>query len=99
MGDIRFFVGLVKLLDDSATELGLGSLTELDRQVLAALWDGSGQPGELFEASHKGCAGRVVELFGSDLSRAQFYKSLTKLEDLGKIRRVGGRRSKTYVFV
>ena len=39
MGDIRFFVGLVKLLDDSATELGLGSLTELDRQVLAALWD------------------------------------------------------------
>ena len=99
MGDIRFFIGLVKLLDDSASELGLGSLTELDRQVLAALWDGSGEPGESFKASHKGCAGRVVELFGSDLSRAQFYKSLTKLEDLGKIRRVGGWRSKTDVFV
>lgn len=95
MGQLAFYLQLIRQMDSAANELGLGSLTDSDRIVLIALWDVVDQKTFHASLSHD----RFEELTKKqeiEVSRSQFFKSLKKLEDIGLIQRVDGQRSSTY---
>jgi len=96
MSSIKFFVDLIKLMDDSASALGLTELTDTDRQTLVVLWD-SCEAGEwTTEINYKSFKAKLASKFNRTISRAQFYKSIKVLENCGTIRRIGSERSQTY---
>lgn len=91
--DRKFYLGLLSLTISAEEELGLASLTAADKQLLAALWRDSNEGSKLVEATYERAE---LELDFDDFSRAQFYKSVRKLLELGFIKRVGSKRSATY---
>jgi len=93
--DRKFYLGLLSLTISAEEELGLSSLTAADKQLLAALWRDSNEGSKLVEATYER-AELELELDFDDFSRAQFYKSVRKLLELGFIKRVGSKRSATY---
>lgn len=98
MSTLKFYLGLIRLVDNAASELGLSELTYSDRLVLIALWDGADKAnGEVkltFEA--------FSETVNQDevlVSRSQFFKSIKQLLDKGVIKRIEGVRDSSYAFV
>ncbi|GEM_PF-379618 len=95
MSSLRLFLGLLKMANHAAEDVGLSNLTNSDREVLLMLWKLSGEGEEVFKASYE-------DLFegsshGDDvISKSQFYKSIKSLEKINLLSRVGGPRSQTY---
>lgn len=95
MSTLKFFLSLIRLIDSTTNDLGLGSLTESDRVVLLALWNEIDEKTSHASLSFDLFAQRAKEQ-DTVVSRSQFFKSLKKLEDLELIKRVDGARSATY---
>ena len=98
MSSLKYFLGLVSMVDAAADSLGLSELTYSDRLVLISLWDKadktSGEVRLPFE--------EFAEAVNQDevrVSRSQFFKSIKLLLDKGVIKRIGGVRDSTYAFV
>ena len=96
MTNIKFFLGLVRMLADASDELGLTGLTESDRTIYMLLWEAADKSSRHLEVRYEEFFVDVVSGPGVKFSRAQFYKTLKKLEDLKLIERVGGPRSARY---
>lgn len=98
MSSLKFYLGLIRLVDNAAIELGLSELTYSDRLVLIALWDSADKAnGEVkltFEAFSE-----TVNQNEVLVSRSQFFKSINQLLDKGVIKRIGGVRDASYVFL
>ena len=95
MSTLKFFLSLIRLIDSTTNDLGLGSLTDSDRVVLLALWNEVDEKTSHSSLSFDLFAQRTKEQ-DTVVSRSQFFKSLKKLEDLELIKRVDGVRSATY---
>ena len=95
MSTLKFYLGLIKLIDSTSRELGLDSLTESDRQVLNMLWEVADQNTARSSLSYETFA-EMIDRKGIVVSRSQFFKSLKKLEDVALIKRIDGPRSSTY---
>jgi len=94
MQSLKFYLGLVRLLHDAETELGLSELTESDRAIYLALWELSDKASKRITLNYDS----FIREQGAtaDCSRAQFYKTLKRLETLKLIERLGSPRSATY---
>ena len=97
MTNLRLFLGLLKITEDAATTLGLETLTPSDRLILSKLWEHFGSQDDPFEVGPE-FLDLLNESHGKSTSRAQFYKTLRKLEDNQIIFHTGSPRSKKYVF-
>ena len=95
MSTLKFYLGLIKLIDSTSKELGLDSLTDSDRQVLNMLWEVADQNSAKASLSYEVFSDSAIAK-GIKVSRSQFFKSLKKLEDVELIKRVEGLRSSTY---
>lgn len=95
MSTLKFYLGLIKLIDSTSRELGLDSLTDSDRQVLNMLWEVADQNTAKAALSYESFV-ETAQLRDINVSRSQFFKSLKKLEDVQLIKRVEGPRSSTY---
>jgi DNA-binding MarR family transcriptional regulator len=95
MSTLKFYLGLIKLIDSTSKELGLDSLTDSDRQVLNMLWEVADQNSAKASLSYEVFLDSAIAK-GIKVSRSQFFKSLKKLEDVELIKRVEGPRSSTY---
>ena len=100
MADLRMFVGILKLADSAAQELGLKNLTPTDKTVLLFLWEvmeKSGHQNKQFKITFdefvKNCAQDDFKI-----SKAQFYKSLNRLIETNYLERIGTVRSAVYAF-
>ena len=100
MADLRMFVGILKLADSAAQELGLRNLTPTDKTVLLSLWEvmeKSGHQNKQFKITFDD----FVEIYAQDdfkISKAQFYKSLNRLIETNYLERIGTVRSAVYAF-
>jgi len=97
MTDLRLFLGLLKITEDAATNLGLETLTPTHRLILSKLWEHFGSLNDAFEVGPE-FLDLLNDAHGKSTSRAQLYKSLRKLEDNKIIFHTGSPRSKKYVF-
>ena len=98
MSSLKFYLGLIRLVDDAAGSLGLAELTYSDRIVLIALWDKADKATGVVKLSFE----EFEEVVNKDeirVSRSQFFKSVKLLLDKGVIKRVGGVRDSSYSFV
>ena len=98
MVSLKTFVGILKLTEETAQNLGLQSLTPTDRFILTAMWEKyekheNGFP-LVFDDFAKDCSQR-----GISVSKAQLYKSIKTLISKGIIEKLGGQRSGLYTFV
>ena len=98
MGNLKTFVGVLKLTEETAQNLGLQSLTPMDRLILTTMW-------EKYEKNEHGFS-LVFDDFTKDCfdkgmsgSRAQLYKSIRRLISKGILEKLGGQRSGLYTFV
>ena len=100
MVDLRMFVGILKLADSAAQELGLGELTPTDKAVLMSLWEAmeeSDPETKQFKINFES----FIEKYGHDdfkISKAQFYKSINRLIEANYLKRTGSLRSSLYEF-
>ena len=100
MADLRMFVGILKLADSAAQELGLRNLTPTDKTVLLSLWEvmeKSGDQNKQFKITFD----EFVKSYAQDdfkISKAQFYKSLNRLIESNYLERIGTVRSSLYAF-
>ena len=100
MADLRMFIGILRLADSAARELGLRNLTSTDKAVLLSLWavmEKSGCKNKQFKITFDD----FVENYAHDdfkISKAQFYKSLNRLIETNYLERKGTVRSAVYVF-
>jgi len=83
------------MLADASDVLGLTGLTESDRTIYMLLWEAADKSSRQLEARYEEFVD-VVSGPNVKFSRAQFYKTLKKLEDLKLIERVGSPRSAHY---
>lgn len=98
MSSLKFYLGLIRLVDDAAGSLGLTELTYSDRIVLISLWDKADKTSGEVRLSFE----EFAESVNQDeirVSRSQFFKSVKLLLDKGVIKRVGGVRDSSYSFV
>ena len=95
MTNLKFFLGLVRMLADASDELGLTGLTETDRTIYMLLWEAADKSSRQLEVRYEEFVDAVSGP-GVKFSRAQFYKTLKKLEELKLIERVGSPRSARY---
>tara|TARA_Y100001935_G_C17230032_1_gene469908 strand:- start:12 stop:311 length:300 start_codon:yes stop_codon:yes gene_type:complete len=98
MTDLKMFVGILKMTEETAQNLGLQSLTPMDRFILTAMWEKyerheRGFP-VVFDDFSKDCSQR-----GINISKAQLYKSIKRFISAGIIEKLGGQRSGLYTFV
>ena len=98
MVNLKTFVGVLKLTEETALNLGLQSLTPMDRFILTAMWEKyerheRGFP-VVFDDFAKDCSQR-----GINISKAQLYKSIKRFISAGIIEKLGGQRSGLYTFV
>ena len=98
MTDLKMFVGILKMTEETAQNLGLQSLTPMDRFILTAMWEkyerhDKGFP-IIFDDFAKDCSQR-----GINISKAQLYKSIKRFISAGIIEKLGGQRSGLYTFV
>jgi Fe2+ or Zn2+ uptake regulation protein len=98
MTNLRVFVGLLKLTESVAGELGLGGLTASDRKILELLWENYSDEDAVFTVTY-GDLIKNSEQSGFVFSKAQLYKSLSKMVKLGLVKKVGSERSRTYRFI
>ena len=100
MADLRMFVGILKLADSAAQELGLRNLTPTDKTVLLSLWEVMEKSGDQ-KKQFKITFDEFVEIYAQDdckISKAQFYKSLNRLIETNYLERIGTVRSAVYAF-
>ena len=98
MVNLKTFVGILKLTEETAQNLGLQSLTPTDRFILTAMWEKYEKHGNgfslVFDDFAKDCSKK-----GTRISKAQLYKSIKRLISIGIIEKLGGQRSGLYTFV
>lgn len=98
MVNLKTFVGVLKLTEETAGQLGLQSLTPMDRCILTAMWDKYELADDSFVLQFDDFA-RDLEKQGVFVSKAQFYKSIRRFLSVGIIQKIGGERSCSYMFV
>ena len=98
MVNIKTFIAVLKLTEETAGQLGLESLTPTDRYILTAIWDKHESQKDSFVLQFDGFA-RDCENDGMLISKAQFYKSIRRFLSMGIILKLGGERSCSYTFV
>lgn len=84
---------MLKLLNDTATELGFQNLTINDKIVLTCLYRAYSE--DEFSLKYNEFT-RISEY--SKLSKSQFYNSIKKLVSLNILEKIGSSRSHTYKF-
>ena len=98
MTDLKMFVGILKMTEETAQNLGLQSLTPMDRFILTAMWEKYERHERefpiVFDDFAKDCSQR-----GINISKAQLYKSIKRFISAGIIEKLGGERSGLYIFV
>ena len=98
MVNLKTFVGILKLTEETAQNLGLQSLTPMDRFILTTMWEKYEKHENgfslVFDDFTKDCSER-----GISVSKAQLYKSIKTLISKGIIEKLGGQRSGLYTFV
>ena len=98
MVNLKTFVGVLKLTEETAQNLGLQSLTPTDRLILTTMWEKYEKNENgfflVFDDFTKECSER-----GISVSKAQLYKSIKTLISKGIIEKLGGQRSGLYTFV
>lgn len=97
MTNLRVFVGLLKLTESVASELGLSGLTASDRKILELLYEYYSDEDNAFKVTYAELI-EASELRGLVFSKAQLYKSLGKMVKLGLLKKEGSERSRTYRF-
>jgi len=95
MSSLRLFLGLLKMANDAADDVGLSNLTNSDREILLTLWKLSNEGEDVFKASYEDLFENNTSA-GDAISKSQFYKSIKSLEKINLLARVGGPRSQTY---
>jgi len=95
MSSLRLFLGLLKMANHAAEDVGLSNLTNSDREVLLMLWKLSAEGEQVFKASYEDLFEEASHN-GDAISKSQFYKSIKSLEKINLLSRVGGPRSQTY---
>jgi len=95
MANLKSYLNIVNLMFETEKAMGLESVTESDRAVLLLLWDKSKQGRKDFTVTYEDLFdnGEIV------VSRAQFYKTMSKAKELKLIERIGSPRSATYQWV
>ena len=98
MVNLKTFVGVLKLTEETDQNLGLQSLTPMDRFILTTMWEKYEKHEHGFSLAFddftKDCSDR-----GISVSKAQLYKSIKTLISKGIIEKLGGQRSGLYTFV
>jgi len=92
MANLKSYLNIVNLMFETEKAMGLESVTESDRAVLVLLWNKSQQGRKDFTVTYE-------DLFENGelvVSRAQFYKTMSKAKKLKLIERIGSPRSATY---
>jgi hypothetical protein len=92
MANLKSYLNIVNLMFETEKAMGLESVTESDRAVLLLLWDKSKQGRKDFTVIYED----LFENGELDVSRAQFYKTMSKAKKLKLIERIGSPRSATY---
>ena len=98
MTNLKVFVGLLKLTESVADELGLGGLTASDRKILELLWEHYSKEDAVFTVTYRDLL-KTSRKSGFMFSKAQLYKSLGKMVKLGLVKKEGSERSRTYRFI
>ena len=98
MVNLKTFVGILKLTEETADQLGLQSLTPMDRYLLTAMWDKYELADDSFVLQFDDFA-RDLKKQGVLVSKAQFYKSIRRFLSVGIIQKIGGERSCSYMFI
>ena len=98
MVNLKTFVGILKLTEETADQLGLQSLTPMDRYLLTAMWDKYELADDSFVLQFDDFA-RDLKKQGVFVSKAQFYKSIRRFLSVGIIQKIGGERSCSYIFI
>jgi hypothetical protein len=93
MGQLKLYIAMLKLLDDTATELGFQTLTNNDKIVLTCLYGAYSE--DEFSVKYNEFS-RIFER--SKLSKSQFYNSINKLVSLNILEKIGSIRGHTYKF-
>ena len=95
MANLKSYLNIVNLMFETEKAMGLESVTESDRAVLVLLWNKSQQGRKDFTVTYED----LFENGELDVSRAQFYKTMSKAKKLKLIERIGSPRSATYQWV
>jgi hypothetical protein len=95
MANLKSYMNIVNLMFETEKAMGLESVTESDRAVLLLLWDKSKQGRKDFTVTYED----LFENGELDVSRAQFYKTMSKAKKLKLIERIGSPRSATYHWI
>jgi hypothetical protein len=95
MANLKSYLNIVNLMFETEKAMGLESVTESDRAVLLLLWDKSKQGRKDFTVTYED----LFENGELDVSRAQFYKTMSKAKKLKLIERIGSPRSATYHWI
>ena len=93
MVDLKIYIAMLKLAQDTSVELGLDGLSKTDQLILTTLYDNFS--GEEFSITYFEC---LKLLNNSNLSKTQFYKSMERLIEDNIIEKLGTQRSHTYKF-
>ena len=97
MPNLRFYVGLIRMLTDSSEQLELQSMTESDRLIYMILWELVDPSSMVVEATYDQIHKKAKQL-NQDFSRPQFFKTMRILIQLGLISKVGPARSAQYLL-
>ena len=95
MANLKSYLNIVNLMFETEKAMGLESVTESDRAVLLLLWDKSKQGRKDFTVTYED----LFENSELHVSRAQFYKTMSKAKELKLIERIGSPRSATYHWI
>ena len=95
MANLKSYLNIVNLMFETEKAMGLESVTESDRAVLLLLWDKSKQGRKDFTVTYED----LFENGELDVSRAQFYKTMSKAKKLKLIERISSPRSATYQWI
>jgi hypothetical protein len=98
MSSDRFYVGLIKMLNQAEVELDIADLTESDRNVLLLLWESS-HPNTLEVYANYESYTVLAAKMNMKISRPQFFKSLRRLVEFELIKRIGSPRSGHFQLV
>ena len=98
MVNLKTFVGVLKLTEETAQNLGLQSLTPMDRFILTTMWEKYEKHENGFSLEFNDFAKDCFDK-GISVSRAQLYKSIRRLISKGILEKLGGQRSGLYTFV
>ena len=92
MIDLKSYFNIVNLLLHAEKNMGLETITESDRALLLAMWQKSDNGKRDLSVTYED----LIDQEQTSISRAQFYKTLTKAKELKIIEHIGSPRSATY---